>query len=265
MISRMFNLFLASVFFVLVLVFAYKEIGRPKSISTVVDNADMVGDVSRTRIEEIIHNYILNNPETILDSLENLQKQKSKAASYKKDEYLKQNSTKLLEINEPPILGNSEATTKLIVFFDYMCSYCKKSYKVDRQLLEQDKNVQIILRPLPILGEKSLKAIKTALAVHKMAPDIFPQFHDDMMLLDSINNATIKELLEKYEIDPIMLTNEINSYHIQQSVGKNLDFAQQLGITGTPTYVIGDQLVRGLLNLDQLKQIILYNRAQTTE
>ena len=265
MISKIFNSILAVVFLSLVLTFAYKELMRPKTVSTMFEPADSnekKASYSKAEIEAIVRDYILNNPKDLILSLEKFQKEKKHDVSNKQSEFIKSNLDRLRTIGEPPTMGNKEGSMKIIAFFDYHCSYCRKSYKIDKQLLSQDPNVQIILRPVPILGEGSLNTVKVALAVHKIAPDIFPKFHEDIMQLDKIDEASIKDALSKYELDRSLLDNEINSYNMTQTISQNLNFAASLGVTGTPSYVISDQFIKGFLDLDQLKQIILHIRSK---
>ncbi|MCP5369794.1 MAG: thioredoxin domain-containing protein [Rickettsiaceae bacterium] len=264
MISKIVNLTLVIIFAVLVLLFAYKEIGKTETVTAVIDDSTSQkhDSLSKENIEQIVKNYILNNPEDLIKSVENLHEKHNKKLSIKIDEYINNNFDKFTTQNLPPYFGNPDGDIKIIVFFDYKCGYCHKSYLVEQQLISQDQNIQIILRPIPVLGDKSLYLTKIALAVHKVAPELFANFHHDLMTIKDDSIETIQKLFDLYQINPASIENEINSYHMKQLIGANLEFARGLHITGTPFYLIDNQIIKGLPTLERLKQVISTIRAK---
>lgn len=264
MISKIVNLALVIIFAVLVLLFAYKEIGKTETVTAVIDESgsNHTNGLSKKDVEQIVKNYILNNPEDLIKSVESLQEKHSKNLSAKIDEYINNNFDQLVNRDAPPYFGNPDGDIKIIVFYDYRCGYCRKSHLVEQALLEQDQNVQIILRPIPVLGEKSLYLTKIGLAFYKIAPELFAAFHNDLMQIPNDEPDTIKGLFDRYKIDPALIENEINSYDMQQLIGTNLEMARGLNITGTPFYVVNNRIIRGLPTLERLTQVISIIRSQ---
>ncbi|MGC0371902.1 MAG: hypothetical protein DGJ47_000603 [Rickettsiaceae bacterium] len=268
MISRFLNLSLVLIFLTLVSLFVYREMSKPTTASASIGSTQPQKDVNinKDEVDKIVQAYIQDHPEEIVQSLENLQMQqhhkKAQELSKKSDNYIKSHGTDLQKASNPPILGNPDANIKIVTFFDYNCSYCKKSHKVDMELLKQDKNVQLILRPIPILGDRSDYAIKVAMAVWKIAPNIFPEFHADIMKVKKTDNDFIKALVSKYEIDYATIKAELDSEEMNAKIAQNFEFARNMGIKGTPSYVVNDHFIPGLISLDQMKQIIMQIRAQ---
>lgn len=264
MISKIVNLALVITFAVLVLLFAYKEIGKTETVTAVIDesSSNHPNALTKDKIEQIVKNYILNHPEDLIKSIENLQEKHSKNLSAKIDEYINDNFDRLVNQDAPPYFGNPDGDIKVIVFYDYRCGYCRKSHLVEQALLAQDKNVQIVLRPIPVLGEKSLYLTKIGLAVYKVAPELFAAFHDELMKIPNDEPETIKGLFDLYKIDSALIENEINSYDMQQLIGTNLEMARGLNVTGTPFYVVNNRIIKGLPTLERLTQVISIIRSQ---
>jgi protein-disulfide isomerase len=264
MISKIVNLALVIIFAVLVLLFAYKEIGKTETVTAVIDESsnNHKNVLNKENIEQIVKNYILNHPEDLIKSVESLQEKHNKSLSAKIDEYINNNFDRLVNQDAPPYFGNPEGDIKVIVFYDYRCGYCRKSHLVEQALLAQDKNVQIVLRPVPVLGERSLYLTKVGLAVYKVAPELFAAFHDDLMKITKDDPETIKGLFEVYKLDTALIENEINSYDMQHLIGTNLEMARGLNIMGTPFYLVNNQVIKGLPTLERLTQIISMIRSQ---
>jgi protein-disulfide isomerase len=216
--------------------------------------------MSAEEINALIEDYILHHPEILIASLESLQNKKAKDVTKLAEAFIKNNLTKLQKENNPPVLGDQKSDFTIISFFDYNCSYCKKAYIEDKRLLASDKNIKVILRPLAILGEDSLYAAKAALAFLRIDRENFTKIHDEMMQIKRINKETLVPLLKKYKIDEKLFANEVNSYDVKKTLDRNFSFAKELGIKGTPSYIIGDKFIPGFLAMEKLQQLINYLR-----
>jgi protein-disulfide isomerase len=245
----------------LVALFAYKTFVNPEIVmadvkSAATEAADIKTEVPAD-IENIIKNYILNHPEDIIQSLEGLQQKKIEESSKKTEDYLKNNKAEIETAGTPPVMGSVDGNITIVMFYDYNCSFCKKGNEYLSQMLELQKGVKVVLRPIPILGGTSMYAAKVAIATQKISPEKFPAIHAGLMQISQpITEAAVKELIAKNNIDYAVVENEINSYSTRDLINKNLEMAQNIGIKGAPSYVIDGQFVPGLLDLDKLKRIV---------
>jgi protein-disulfide isomerase len=272
MAQKLFNLLLVSIFIILVLIFSYKKLFTPEVITVPIEQLNtnegsaptsphVSKSLSKADIEVIVKDYITNNPDVLINSLENMQKNKEKETTQKATEYLRDNRTAIETDSNPPILGNKDGDISIVVFYDYNCSYCKKANIETNKIISSDSGVKIILRPIAILGGTSLYAAKASLALQKAAKDHFPAIHNDIMRMQVINEESIKKLTEKYKIDYSIVENEINSYAIKQLITKNFDLARSLGISGAPSYIVNGIFIPGFIPEDKFKQIIMQIRS----
>lgn len=218
-------------------------------------------NLSKSYVEKIIKEYLEKNPEIVVKSIDLVHKKKIAESLKKTKEYLKDNRKKIEEELSPPVLGNLKGDVSIVFFFDYSCSYCKKSNNYLNKILSSDRNVRVILRPIAVLGEASVYISKVALSVYKMREDIFPDFHNDLMLI-KLNQGEklegkVKELLEKYNIEYSLVENEINSYGVKEILKNNYNLAENIGIKGAPSFVINGEFYSGMMPVDNMKKIIM--------
>lgn len=278
MIQKLFNLGIALIFLVLVILFAYKETVKPAVSNVKLTNIEQNGtdeankspsevsaqkQLSKQEVNQAVKDFIINNPEIIVESLENLHNKKINESTQKTVSYLSTNKDLVENNDSPPFFGNPAGDITVVAFYDYNCAFCKKANDFENELIASDPRVKIVLRPLPILDESSTYAAKVALAVHKIAPESFLNFHNDLMKMKHITEDAVKGLSAKYTIDYEIVENEINSYAVKKLISKNFDFAKEIGIKGTPSYVINGKFVAGLITLDKFKSIIMQVRAES--
>ena len=273
MLRNIFNFVLAITFIVLVALYAYKVVNKPEitkvplndskkqTKENIVKSKETISSYSKEEIEAIVKNYIIDNPDVLVTSLENMHKKKVMETTEKANKYLENNRNKIETSGNPPILGNKNGDISIVVFYDYNCAFCKKANTKTNNIISSDPGVKIILRPIPILGGTSLYAAKTSLALQKISEEKFPAIHNDMMQMQVLDETSIKKLMEKYNIDYSIVENEINSYATKQLIAKNYDLARSLNISGAPFYIINGIFVPGFIPEDKFKQIILQIRA----
>ena len=263
---KLLNLFLVVIFLVLVSLFAYKEIRKPEILTVAVSSPEQPEGsskqcITKDEIHAIIQDYIADNPEMIIKSLESLHKRKVAEQAQKQTNYLEEKRVDIEQADSPPVLGNIDGDITMVAFYDYHCSFCKTASLYESEILAFDPKVKIILRPIPVLGKDSLYAAKVALALQKTSGEHFPKLHNELMKMKRINPESVKNLATQYKIDYSVLENEINSFAIKQSASKNIELAKALGINGTPSYIINGHFVAGVINTEKLKNIILQIRA----
>jgi protein-disulfide isomerase len=271
MLQKLFNTSLAIIFITLVALYAYKTIRQPDVLTSTMPESvteevsetktDTPNALSKEQLNAAIKEYIVNNPEDIVASLENMQQKKVQESAKHASNYLEENKEALEKADSPPVLGNPEGDITIIVFYDYNCSFCKKANEHTNEIITADPGVKVVLRPIPILGGTSMYAAKAALAIQKISPKKFSTIHDAMMQMKLINEDSVKTLVAEHNIDYAMVDNEINSFSIKQLINKNFELAKGLGIQGAPSYIINGHFVPGLIPAEKFKTIILQLRS----
>jgi protein-disulfide isomerase len=274
MIQKIFNFALALIFIILVILFGYKMTLTPDVVSVPVHSSsaesteekkDVADTVSKDEVQQMIKDYIMNNPEVIVQSLEGFHNKKLDESTRKTTDYLQKNKAQIEEAESPPILGNPNGDIVVVAFYDYNCSFCKKANDYENEIIASDPGVKVVLRPIPILGGTSTYAAKIALAVQRVSSNNFLNVHNELMKMKEISEENVKTMLAKYSIDYSLIENEVNSYSVRQIIAKNFDLAKELGIKGTPSYVINGNFAPGLIPTEKFKTIILQLRASAEE
>lgn len=272
MLRNIFNFALVLTFIVLVALYAYKTISKPEikkvdlndpkpTQENIANSGGGVKFSSKEEIEAVIKEYIINNPDILVTSLENMHKKKLIESTEKANQYLENNRNKIETSGNPPILGNKNGDISIVMFYDYNCGFCKKANLEINKVIDSDPGVKVILRPIPILGGTSLYVAKASLALQKISEENFLAIHNDMMQMQSLDEDSIKKLMENYKLDYSVVENEINSYATKQLITENYDLARSLNISGAPSYIINGIFVPGFISEDKFKQIILQIRA----
>ena len=274
MIQKLFNFALALIFIILVILFAYKMSLTSDVVSVPVHSSsaesteekkDVADTVSKDEVQQMIKDYIMNNPEVIVQSLEGFHNKKLDESTRKTTDYLQKNKAQIEEAESPPILGNPNGDIVVVAFYDYNCSFCKKANDYENEIIASDSGVKVVLRPIPILGGTSTYAAKIALAVQRVSSNNFLNVHNELMKMQEISEENVKTMLAKYNIDYSLIENEVNSYSVRQIIAKNFDLAKELGVKGTPSYVINGNFAPGLIPTEKFKSIIVQLRASAEE
>jgi protein-disulfide isomerase len=214
-------------------------------------------DAWKEKTEELVANYINNNPQIIINSLQNWQQKEQAVMLAKSHELIIAKKTELEDTSFSPYVGNANSPLKIIVFYDYNCSYCKNANVVlDEVINRYSKNVTVIYKPFPVLGDFSKQLSETILAVYKVAPNKFRSIHEAFMELP--NDAT------KEDIEAILIKNDIKISDIfkeierdKQSTIKNIyNLAKEIGIRGAPAFIFDDNLYPGVVTLDEFSALI---------
>ncbi|MFN7038164.1 MAG: DsbA family protein [Alphaproteobacteria bacterium] len=212
-------------------------------------------------IEQIVKDVIKNSPELIISSLENYQiKQQQDMEEKSKSSII--NKKQELEDAQSPSSGNIDADVTIVGFFDYKCGHCKKASNALSQILFNDKKIKMIYKELPILGETSREAAKAALAVYKLEPKKYSEFHNKLMAVQNISNESISKLIEDLNIDKEKWEAAKSDSFINEELEKNRNLARELNIQGTPAFIINGELIPGSLPVEGFKEKINNARAR---
>ena len=214
--------------------------------------------IDRTEIEKIVREYILQNPEIIGDALTELQNRSEAAQAEARTAVVAAETDALLRSDDDVVLGNPDGDVTLVEFFDFNCGYCKRAAPDVKALVAEDSGLRIVLKDFPILGPGSVEAAKVALSVKRLEGESAAQeFHARLIgMQGQINAGRALALAEEMGLDRKRIEEEMGSREIEVIVSSNLSLAKRLGLTGTPSFVVGDQVIMGAVGKEPLQNAI---------
>ena len=225
--------------------------------STPTNAQSSLTDANQRAIEQLIRNYIMNNPEVIVESVQRMGA-REQAANHQKQRQVLANLREALE-NDPGshVGGNPDGDVTVVEFFDYRCTYCKKFMPNLAELLRKDANVRVVFKEYPILGPDSVVASRAALAARRQNEDLYVPFHNALMESRGVfSERRILNIASEIGLNADQLRRDMASADIERIISRNYAHAEALGIQGTPGFVIGDQVVPGYINDEQLASLI---------
>jgi protein-disulfide isomerase len=211
-------------------------------------------DLPVERIEEIVRDYLLREPEVIYEALQELQRRQQVAATERQKAAIAANEALLFDDPATPFGGDADAQVTLVEFFDYRCGYCRTMAQGLRSLIGQDPKLRFVFKEMPILSPESTIAAKAAMAAAKQGK--YAELHFALMQAKELDAASIMDLARKNGLDPQRLAADMEDPAIAAKLEENLHLAQTLGIDGTPSFVIGDQVIPGATEVTRLAEMI---------
>ncbi len=209
----------------------------------------------RQAIEAIVRDYLIKNPEVMLEVLEAAKEKISGEAQAQRAAALAERRHDIFEDPNAPVVGNPQGDVTLVEFFDYRCPYCKQVAPAIEALLAEDKQLRVVYKELPVLGPESVTAARAALAARKQGK--YEALHRALMQVKGqINEAAIFNAAKSAGIDVERLKRDMTAPDIDRMLQANHQLAAALDIRGTPGFVIGDEIVPGAVSIDALRQLI---------
>lgn len=216
--------------------------------------------LDRKAIEQIVREYILQNPEIITEAVSVLEQRQQEAAAKAVVEAIRANQADLLRSPTSPVMGNPRGDVTLVEFFDYQCGFCKRAHPQRAAAVQEDGKVRVVMKEFPILGPASVEASKAALAARNQGR--YDAMHEALMTHQGpLNSTTIRELATKVGLDLKRLEKDMESAEVQAEIDANHRLGRALGIQGTPGFVIGDTLVPGMIGREAFAQLFATERA----
>jgi protein-disulfide isomerase len=211
-------------------------------------------DAQKTEIHGVIKDYLIGNPEVIVEAMQayqvNEQKRQDEQAASKIKEHQASFSGDLF-----PSIGDKDADVIVVEFFDYNCGYCKKALPDIQALNAQDKKIKFVFMEMPILGPTSLEAAKWALAARKQ--DKYFEFHSALMSFQGEKSEeALTDMAKEIGLDLEKLKSDAGSEEIQNAINSSVEIARDIGIQGTPGFIVGDKLFRGYVGIDAMKSAV---------
>lgn len=205
-------------------------------------------------IRQVVKDYLIKNPEVMLEVQDALNDKQEKKIAESQTSTLQSKKDEIFNSPNDAVLGNPKGSVTLVEFFDYNCGYCKKSYPDLENLIKSDPKLRVVIKDFPILGPDSVKAHIVARAVMKIMPEKYAEFHKELLTIPGRSNEekAIK-IAVKLGVDEQKLRSTMQDESLQQAFVDNGQLAYALGINGTPSYILGNNVLVGAVGENILK------------
>lgn len=207
--------------------------------------------------------YLLENPEVLMEAIGVLEDRQAEVARANDVEMVARNANVLFNSSKSFVGGNPEGDFTVVEFLDYRCGYCKRAHPEVAELLNRDSNIRYVIKELPILGDESVLASRYAIAVQLLAGDeAYYDVHNTLMEFQgNISEASLGRMSTAFGLDHAAVTEKMNGPDVAEVIAENRALANALAITGTPSFVFEDQMLRGYVPLNQMEQIVAQLRS----
>ena len=213
--------------------------------------AAQADSLSEDRIKDLVLEAIRENPEIVLEAVQIIEQREQERQAAAAATVLSENRDLLERDPNAPVLGNPDGDVTVVEFFDYNCPYCRRVKPHIETLLEEDPNVRLVYREWPILGDGSVFAARAALAAREQGK--YEAFHWALMgMAGRAEEASVMRVAEDIGLDVAKLRRDMLSPEIDAHIAASMELSQALGFNGTPSFVIGDALVPGVIEADQM-------------
>lgn len=225
--------------------------------------ADEFSASQRGELERIVREYLVTHPEVIQEAMTELEKRQTAADAEKHKAAVKQYSEALFTSPRQVVLGNPSGNVTFVEFFDYNCGYCKRAMDDMLTLLKDDPKLKVVLKEFPVLGPGSVEAAQVAVAVRMQdkTGKKYLEFHQKLLGgRGQADKARALAVAKEIGLDMGRLDKDLASPEVKATLQESFKLAEALGLNGTPSYVIGDNVVVGAVGLESLKEKVNTSR-----
>ena len=222
-------------------------------------SAETFSDGQRSEIESIVRNYLVSHPEVLEEAMAELNKRQAAAETEKHEASVATNADTIFNSPRGVTLGNKDGDVTFVEFFDYNCGYCKRAMSDMLDLMKSDPKLKVVLKEFPVLSEGSTEAAKVAVAVRMQDPGgkKYLDFHQKLLGgRGPADKARAMAAAKDAGLDTARIEKDLAGPEVRATIEENFKLAEAMGMNGTPSYVIGKQVVIGAIGLDGLKEKI---------
>ncbi|PZR00208.1 MAG: hypothetical protein DI533_06335 [Cereibacter sphaeroides] len=228
-------------------------------LALLLPGSSLAQELSDERIKALIAETLRENPELVLEALQALETQQAEAQAAAATAVLTNERATLERDLNAPVLGNPDGDVTLVEFFDYNCPYCKRVMPEVDALLSEDGKTRLVLREWPILGDGSVFAARAALASRKQGK--YAEMHNALMgTRGKVEAETVLRIAGEVGLDVEKLKADMQSPEVEEHIATSMRLAEALGFTGTPSFVVGDQLIPGFVEKARLAEVVAVAR-----
>jgi protein-disulfide isomerase len=226
-------------------------------------SAQPFSDDQKHAIENIVKDYLVQHPEVLKDAMEAMDRHQREADAEKVRATIRDNNATLFNSKHQVVLGNPAGKVTMVEFFDYNCAFCKRALTDMMDLLKTDTDLKFVLKEFPVLGEGSVEAARVAVAARMQdtTGKKYIEFHQKLLSgRGPADKARALAVAKDVGFDMARLEKDMGSDEVKKTIDENMKLADALGVNGTPSYVVGSELVVGAVGIDELRDKIKAER-----
>ncbi len=223
-----------------------------------------MSDAERDAFRAEIRNYLLDNPEVIMEAVAVLEERQANQQAEADETLVQSNADALFNDDGSYTGGNPDGDITLVEFMDYRCGYCRRAAPEVADLIDFDGNIRLIVKEFPILGEQSLMASRFAVAtLQKAGDEAYKSVHDALMAFGGdITEPALRRIAGDLGLSTDDIIAHMDSSEVAEVIDANHELGRKLGISGTPSFVMEDQMLRGYVPLDEMQRVAAELRAE---
>ncbi len=223
-----------------------------------VTSAPVFSDTQRQAIEAIVKDYLVKNPDVLQEAIAEGEKRAQETQKLAQAAALKESREALHNSPHGVVAGNPAGDVTMVEFFDYNCGYCRKALGDVQALIKADPKLRVVIKDFPVLGPESLEASQIALAAkQQLKGDKLFEFHQK--LLESkgrANGAKALDVAKAMGLDVARLQKDAQGPEVKAALTENRGLGDKLGLSGTPAFIIGDEIIPGAVGVDPIRKTI---------
>ena len=221
--------------------------------------AQSFSDAQRSEIGRIIKEYLIANPEVLQEAIGELQKREAAGEADRRKAAVAENRETIFNSSRQVVLGNPQGDVTVVEFFDYNCGFCKRAMTDMLELIKSDPKLRFVLKEMPVLGPQSVEAAQVAIAVRMQdkTGKKYLDFHQRLLGgRGQVDKVRALAAAKEAGLDMARIEKDMASPEVRATLEEGMKLAEALGINGTPSYVVGDEVVAGAVGIATLKQQI---------
>ena len=209
--------------------------------------------------------FLLEEPEVLMEAIEVLETRRAEAEARRDAMAITAHADSLFASQLDVVIGNLEGDVEVVEFFDYRCGYCRRAHPEVAELIKNDGKIRVVLKEFPILGEESLLASRFAIATKiALGVEAYVEVHDALMQMRrEFSEASLIALVDELGLDRAAIIASLEDPLVQATLDYNRWMAQRLSISGTPSFIFGDEIARGYVPLDNMMEMVMKQREET--
>ena len=219
-------------------------------------------EAERAAFRAEVKAYLIENPEVLVEAMNTLQDRQAQAEQASDKQLVTDHKADLFDDQASWVGGNPDGNITVVEFMDYRCGYCRKAYQEVEDLVKADGSIRLVLKEYPILGDDSVASARFAIAVLQLhGNDAYKKAHDALITLRGAPDAeTLARLATDLGLEAKPVLDRMASDEVSAVIAANQELGSKMAISGTPTFVIDSQMLRGYVPLDGMQQIVASER-----
>jgi protein-disulfide isomerase len=224
--------------------------------------SNALSDPQKQEVRQLVRDFLLTNPEVIQEAIVELERRQQEAQKTAQINALQSERNALLHSPRGNLVGNPSGDVTLVEFFDYNCGYCKRALADLRALMKGDPKLRVVLKDLPVLGPESVEASRVGLAAkQQLSGEKLFDYHTRVMeTRGRVNGERALAVAREMGLDMARLQKDLDHAEVRAALQENMTLGDKLGLTGTPAFVVGDEVISGAVGIEPLRKLVASTR-----